>query len=75
MSGELQDCLKQANVSPIFKKNDPLDKENYRPVGILPLLSKVYEKSLYNQLSNHVENIFNVILLKRAQLDENNTIR
>ena len=75
MSGELPDCLKQANVSPIFKKNDPLDKENYRPVGILPLLSKVYEKSLYNQLSNHVENIFNVILLKRAQLDENNTIR
>ena len=75
MSGELPDCLKQANVSPIFKKNDPLDKENYRSVSILPLLSKVYEKSLYNQLSNHVENIFNVILLKRAQLDENNTIR
>ena len=75
MSGELPDCLKQANVSPIFKKNDPLDKENYRSVSILPLLSKVYEKSLYNQLSNHVENIFNVILLKRAQIDENNTIR
>ena len=75
MSGELPDCLKQANVSPIFKKNDPLDKENYRPVSILSLLSKVYEKLLYNQLSNHAENIFNVILLKRAQLDENNTIR
>ena len=75
MSGELPDCLKQANVSPIFMKNDPLDKENYRPVSILPLLSKEYEKLLYNQLPNHVENIFNVILLKRAQLDENNTIR
>ena len=51
-SGELLDCLKQANVSPIFKKDDPLDKENYRPVSILPLLSKEYEKLLYNRLSD-----------------------
>ena len=60
--GEFLDCLKQANVSPIFKKDDPLDKENYRPVSILPLLAKVYEKLLYNGLSYYVENIFNVIL-------------
>ena len=39
-----------------------LDKENYRPVSILPLLSKVYEKLLYNRLSDYVENNFNVIL-------------
>ena len=29
---------------------------------ILPFLSKVYEKLLYNRLSDHVENIFNIIL-------------
>ena len=58
--GEFPDCLKQAKVSPIFKKDDP--SENYRPVSILPLLSKVYEKLLYNRLSDYVENIFNVIL-------------
>ena len=61
-SGEFPDCLKQAKVSPIFKKDDPLHKENYRPVSILPLLSKVYEKLLYYQLSDYVENIFNIIL-------------
>ena len=61
-SGEFPDCLKQANVSPIFKKDDPLDKENYRPVSILVLISKVYEKLLYNRRSDHVENIFNAIL-------------
>ena len=61
-SGEFPDCLKQTNVSPIFKKDDPLDKENYRPVSIFPLLSKVHEKLLYNRLSHYVENIFNVIL-------------
>ena len=62
VSGEFPDCLKQANVSPVFKKGYPLDMENYRPVSILPLLSKVYEKLLYNRLSDHVENTFNVIL-------------
>ena len=61
-SGEFPDCLKQAKVSPIFKKDDLLHKENYRPVSILPLLSKVYEKLLYYQLSDYVENIFNIIL-------------
>ena len=60
-TGEFPDCLKQANVSPIFKKDDPLDKENYKPVSILPLLSKVYERLLYNRLSEYVEYIFNVI--------------
>ena len=61
-SREFPDCLKQANISPIFKKDYPLDKENYRPVSIFPLRSKVYEILLYNQLSDYAENIFNVIL-------------
>ena len=38
------DCLKTANITLISKKNDPLNKLNYRPISILPLLSKVYEK-------------------------------
>ena len=59
--GESRDCLKQANISPIFKKDDSLDKENYRPVSIIPLLSKVYEKLLYNQQSDHVDKISYVI--------------
>ena len=33
------DCLLETTANPIFKKNDSLDKENYRPVSILPLLS------------------------------------
>ena len=33
------DSLKLVNVGPAFKKEDPLDKSNYRPVSILPLLS------------------------------------
>ena len=54
--------FKTSNVSPIFKKDHPLDKGNYRPVSIFPLLSKVYEKLLFNWLFDYVENIFNLIL-------------
>ena len=59
---EFAGCLKQVNVSLIFKKDNTLDKKNYRPVSVVPLLSKVYKKLFYNQLSDHVENIFNVTL-------------
>ena len=35
--------MKYANVTPIHKKDDKTDKTNYRPITILPYLSKVYE--------------------------------
>ena len=61
-NGAFPDCLKEANVTPIFKKDDPLDKENYRPVSILPLLSNVFEKLIYKQLSNYMESFLSSIL-------------
>ena len=39
-----RDGLKEANITPIFKKDDSFDKSNYRSVSILLLLSKVYER-------------------------------
>ncbi len=35
------DALKYAEVWPVYKKDDPLDKSNYRPVSVLPCLSKL----------------------------------
>ena len=49
------DSLKRANITPVHKKNDPLDKENYRPVSILHLLSKVYKRDIFNQLSEYMK--------------------
>ena len=40
--------LKKADVIPVFKKKDRNNVENYRPVSILPNLSKVYERCLYD---------------------------
>ena len=40
--------LKYADVTPVFKKDDKSDKSNYRPISILPNLSKVYEQIMQN---------------------------
>ena len=61
-AGYFPDSLKLANVALVFKKEDPFDKSNDRPVSILPLLSKVYEKVIYNQLSHYSERFLNNIL-------------
>ena len=50
--------LKMAQVTPIFKKDDPFLEKNYRPVSILPTLSKIYERLLSEQLSDHFNSIF-----------------
>ena len=33
-------------MTPLYKKSDPEDKTNYRPISVLPSLSKAYEKIL-----------------------------
>ena len=38
--------LKEADIIPAQKKNTKLSKENYRPISILPNISKVYERCL-----------------------------
>ena len=50
--------LKLAGVEPMFKKNSRTDKENYRPVSILPNISKIYERCLYKQLYDYFDVIF-----------------
>ena len=40
---------KKSKIIPLHKKNDPLDKQNYRPVSLLSPLSKVLEKTVYEE--------------------------
>ena len=42
--------LKIADITPIFKKEDPLDKTNYRPLSILPTVANIFERILFNQV-------------------------
>lgn len=46
---------KTAKITPIFKSDDPTILSNYRPISILPTLSKLLEKTLSIQLIEHLE--------------------
>ena len=41
--GVFPNNLKLADVTPVFKKDNAFDKEKYRPVSVLPAMSKIYE--------------------------------
>ena len=47
--------LKNADVLPIHKKDERTNKENYRPVSLLPTISKLYERDIYNQILIYIE--------------------
>ena len=49
------DELKLAEVIPVYKKLDSTDKGNYRPISLLPVVSKVFEKLIYTQLNQFIK--------------------
>ena len=60
--GIFPDILKIANVIPLYKKDDPVFFNNYRPVSLLCSLSKVLEKLMYNRVISFLDD--NNILFK-----------
>ena len=49
--GTFPNILKKAEVIPVYKKSDKLNRSNYRPVSTLPILAKVFEKVLAHQIT------------------------
>ena len=62
INGKFSVTLKNANVTPVHKKDDPTDKTNFRPISVLPLLSKVFERVIYNQLGKYMDTFLNKLL-------------
>ena len=56
-SSKFPSSFKCANITPIFKNESRNHKTNYRPVSILPIVSKIFEKIMSNQLSTYFEKI------------------
>jgi Reverse transcriptase (RNA-dependent DNA polymerase) len=52
--GYFPDALKIAKVCPIFKSGDKKQFSNYRPISILPSLSKIYEKAMHTRLVDYL---------------------
>ena len=47
--------LKKAPVTPLFKKDDPMDAKNYRPISITCAFFKIFEKILHAQITEHLD--------------------
>ena len=51
--GIFPDQLKIAKVVPIFKKDDQAQIKNYRPISVLPVMSKKFENAMHTQLMEY----------------------
>ena len=73
-TGIFPDKLKIAKVIPIYKEKDldPNNLSNYRPISILPTLSKVFEKIVHNQVYNYFSN-FNLFFNSQYGFRENHS--
>ena len=56
--GTFSEDLKTAEVVSVYKKKKHTDKNSNRPVGILSNISKIYERSFYNQMYDCLGSIF-----------------
>ena len=60
--GIFPDELKLAEITPIFKKGDSTLAKSYRPVSILPCVSKIFKRIMQKQISNYIETFLSSFL-------------
>ena len=60
LNGVFPERMKIAKVIPLFKKGDKLDPNNYRPISLLPTLSKILEKLIFKRMIDflNTHNVF-----------------
>ena len=46
--------LKLADIVPVFKKDDSTLVKNYRPVSLLPIISKIFERVILKQVTDYM---------------------
>ena len=51
-SSSFPSCCKTAKLKPLFKKDSKTDPQNYRPISLLPIISKVIERVVHNQTNS-----------------------
>ena len=67
ITGNFPDNFKLADITPVFKKKDPLNKENYRPVSVLPSISKIFEKLIQKQINGYINNFLSPYLCRYSK--------
>ena len=62
LSGIYPGKLKHAKVTPIYKADDETDPNNYRPISLLSVFNRIFEKLMYKRLQSFLNK--NDILVK-----------
>ena len=47
---------KDTDITPVYKKNNRHEKENYRPVSIISVIAKILERCLHDQIYKNIKN-------------------
>ena len=68
------DILKKAIIKPIHKKDDKNDISNYRPISILTVISKIFERAALNQLLKYFEKNCLISALQHAYQKNKGTV-
>ena len=58
--------LKVADVTPIHKEKETIFKKNYRPISLIPILSKLYERNMYVQISLYIKTFLSLTDLSKV---------
>ena len=67
--GLLPKQFKLAHVTPVYKRGNPTSPDNYRPISLLPVISKVLERIVFSQLTNFMESnpdLIAVVVFRKA---------
>ena len=56
-TGIFPDAFKVSKVMPIFKKRDCSLMSNYRPISLLPTISKIFERVIHDQMFEYFNNL------------------
>ena len=75
-SGSFTNNWKKSNVVPIHKKGDKQLLQNYRPVSLLPICGKIFERIIFNSIFEYLEKIvfsvqINLIFVHLAHVKTN----
>ena len=72
--GQFPEAWKQANITPTYKKNDPSDPSNYRPISLLSAVGKVLEKLVHKYVFNFFHDNEIITTLQSAFVPGDSTV-
>ena len=73
VSGVFPDSLKHAKITSVFKTEDKCMVNNYRPISVLPVCSKVFENLMHKRLVSFLVDKCNVINTNQYEFRENHS--